>query len=151
MATERLILEWTDAAGGFLRSGGWIDSGASLPTLGSAIALGSNTFLQAATAAVPYVSSTTAVGDVTWYLATDVAQYLFVTGTGTYVNLYIPGPKLAQFKTGGTIIDPTSGIAAAIISAAIGSLTDSAGNLVTAYVQGSKASRRTEQGAPPGG
>ena len=149
MATNRLIWEWQDAAGGFLRAGNWIDSTFPLATLASAVALGSNTLLAAATDALPYVSSTPAVAGVTWYLATDTAVFNFQTAAGTFVTLVIPGPNSAMFKPGGTIIDPTAPISAGIISAAIGSLMDASGNLVTAYVQGNKGSRRTEQGAPP--
>lgn len=150
MARNRLVLEWIDAAGGFMRSGGFIDSSFPLATLASAVANASNANLAFATDGLPFISSVAAVPGVTWYLTTDTAVLIFATAVGTYVTLIIPAPDQSMFLPGGTVIDPSAAKSAAVITAVIGSLMDPAGNLVTAYVQGSKGSRRTEQGSPPG-
>ena len=148
MSTERMINEWQDAAGGFLRSGSWVDSAGAITSLQTAVAASSNALLSNSTVAVPFVSTIAAVPNVTWYLCTDTAVLIFDCADGSAVSLVIPAPKQSMFKPNGLVVDPTSSDVVPIISAAIGTLANVAGSLVTAYSSGVRSSRRVEQNAP---
>lgn len=148
MATARLVHEWQDASGGFLRSGNFVLDTTDLTALEAAVVAVSNANLQYATLAVPFVSPTAATPGVTWYLCTDTAVLLFATGAGTTVQLVIPAPTQDIFKIDKLTVDPTSLLMVSLISEVVGNLCDSAGNTVTAFIQGVKSSRRTEQNAP---
>lgn len=144
MANARVILEWLDAAGGFLRSANWYDDGVGVAAFEAAMQDASNCNLQYATGAVPEIGVTTP-GTTTYFLTTDVAVLVFATVPGGTVRVVVPGPLESMFGADGNTVDPTSTPAADIIAAVIGSLADSGGNVVTAYVSGVKSSRRTEQ------
>lgn len=150
MATNRLINEWNDAAGGFLRSANWVDPLGGLASLQAAWEATSNDALTYSTAGAPRAASNVATSAL-YYLTTDTAVLTFATAVaGTTISLIIPGPKSALFKADGVTIDPAAPLVAALITAAIGTLSTVAGSNAVSFIQGVRSSRRTEQNAPPG-
>jgi hypothetical protein len=143
-APDRLISEWIDIAASYLRTSNWIAAGQASGPLNGSVQSASNAILTFATQALPAIGSGTPSG-AQYRLTEDVALMNFATVPGTTVQLVIPAPKAGIFGTGSTIVDPSGMLASAIITQAIGVLADLAGNAVTAYVSGSKGSRRTEQ------
>lgn len=78
----------------------------------------------------------------------DVALLIFRTSAGTTIRLNVPGPKAAMFVAGSNRVDPDAPIAAAVIAAVMGSLSDAAGNPATTFIQGT---RQMQQVPPPVG
>jgi hypothetical protein len=140
----RAIWEWVDNAGGFLRASSWVFSTVGLFALETALQADSNAVLQFTTAAIPDVSSSTP-GTGQYNLVTDLALLIFQTGAGTTVRVVIPGPLVTTFGPTSNVVNPLDPATASVIAAVIGTLGDASGNVVTAYVSGIKASRRTEQ------
>ena len=141
---NRLIAEFVDVAGGYLRSGNWGASSAiSLPYT-TALAACSNANLNAFTAGVALTSSPAASSGA-YPLVTDVAVLNFVSVALGRVQLTIPSPVASIFGSDGVTVDPTNPLVAALISAATGYLADVNGNPVSAFMQGVKSSRRVEQ------
>lgn len=143
-APDRWIMEYADVASGYLRTSNWLVAGLSPAALLPVIAAAQNAAMLFSTSALPVVGTGVPVGGQ-YHLCQDVALLNFATVPGTSVQLAIPGPMNAVFGVGSTVVDSTNPLVAAIIAAAIGLLADQAGNGVTAYISGSKASRRTEQ------
>jgi hypothetical protein len=141
---DRVIWEWTDDAGGFLRASSWITAAANLGTVDVPLQAASNAQLTFATAATP-ATSPFAPTAAQYHLVTDIAVLIFATAAGTTFQLVIPGPMVAVFGPTSNVVDPTAPLTAALIAAVIGTLTDIVGNVATAYVSGVKSSRRTEQ------
>jgi len=141
---DRLILEWLDNSQGFLRSSNWIVAGGASGPLNASLQAAANPILTYATQALPAIGAGTP-GTTQYHLCQDVALLNFATIPGTSVQLVLPGPLAAVFGANSTVVDPTNALVAAIITQAIGTLADIAGNAVTAYISGSKSSRRTEQ------
>jgi hypothetical protein len=148
-ATDRIINEWLDGAGGFLRTAGWVDSTVSSGPLLTALQAASNAELLYSEQSLPRTATTTPNPGATWWLCTDTVVLTFVCADLTNVGLIIPGPTAAIFLAGGLVVDPANGLVAAIIAAAIGTVRNATGSAVTAFVSGVKSSRRTEQNAPP--
>lgn len=143
-APDRAIWEWIDQAQGFLRASNWVAVGASTGALEVAMQNASNAELLYVTIAAPTIGATTP-GTAQYHLVTDLAIFNFATALPSTFSLVIAGPAAALFGANSTIVDPLAPLSAAIIAAAIGVLTDAGGNVATAFVSGSKASRRTEQ------
>lgn len=149
MATNRLINEWNDAAGGFLRTGNWVDPLGGLASLQAAIEACSNDAMTYSTAGPPRAASNIATAAL-YYLTTDTAVLTFATSSPSQtIKLIIPGPKSAIFKADGVTVDPTNALIAALTTAAVGTLSTLSGNNAVSFSQGVKSSRRTEQNAPP--
>lgn len=144
MPPVRLILEYSDIGGNFLRTSSWVFAAGGLSVLEAAIQAATNSNLLYATAGIPAVGTVTP-SDADYPLVTDVALFNFQTVPGGGIQLAVPAPAIGMFGPSSTVIDPTSPLAAAIIAAVIGTLSDSSGNVVTAFISGSKSSRRTEQ------
>lgn len=72
------------------------------------------------------------------------AQLVFSTASGSLLRLTIPAPSLSCFLADGVTIDPTNAAIAAVITAAVGSLTDGAGNTAAAYVAGTLQPTRND-------
>lgn len=144
MPPDRAIWEWTDVAAGFLRASNWFLPAGSSGALEVALQNASNAELLYATIAAPTVGAFTPVGGQ-YSLCQDVALFNFATVPGVSIQLVVPGPRNSLFGANSTVVDSTNALAAAIIAAAIGNLTDPAGNVATAFISGSKSSRRTEQ------
>jgi hypothetical protein len=144
MTQVRLISEWIDNAGGFLRASSWVFATPGLATYEAAVQACSNAVLQFATNGIPSVSTATP-GSGQYNLTTDTAVLIFQTGAGTGVRVVIPGPMNSIFGANSSVVDPTNASVAALIAAVIGTLGDAGGNVVTAYVSGIKSSRRSEQ------
>ena len=144
MPPDRAIWEWVDANGGFLRASDWVAPTASTGALEVAMQNASNAELLYATIAAPTVGAA-APGTNQYWLVTDIAVLNFATLPGLGFQLVIPGPNNSMFGPTSTVIDPTAPLTAALISAVIGVLADQYGNVATAYISGSKASRRVEQ------
>lgn len=144
MPPDRAIWEWVDVSGSFLRAADWVDPAAGTGPLEVAMQNASNAELLYATIAAPTIGAFTPVGGQ-YHLVQDVALFNFATIPGVSVQLAIPGPINSVFGVNSTVVDPTAPLSAAIIAAVIGVLTDINGNPVTAYISGSKASRRVEQ------
>jgi hypothetical protein len=143
MSTERFINEWTDVGANFLRTGGWVDSSGAIVSLQAAMAAASNAQLDFSTVAVPFMSSIAPVLAI-YPTVGDVAVFNFVTGLGGGLQLVVPAPIAALFAPDSVTIDPTAAASVAIITAAIGTLSDAGGSLVTAYTSGVKSSRRKD-------
>lgn len=143
MAQARLILEYQDAAGGFLRSANWYDDASSPAGFEAEVQNVSNTNLLYATGAPPQVGAATPATDQ-YFLTTDVAVLNFQTSAGGRVQVVIPGPKASIFDAGGNTVDPANPDIVTLIASVVGVLTDSGGNVVTAYSTGVRSSRRTE-------
>lgn len=144
MATERFTNEYIDYTNGYLRSGNWTNNGAGVSALLGAMAAATNSNVAVSSNVVPIIGTSTAT-DTLYGSVQDTAVFVFVTSALTQVRLVIPAPMSTMFVAGGLTIDPTSALAAAIIAAAIGTLSDVNGNLVMAYVSGTKSSRKSEQ------
>lgn len=144
MPPDRLILEWTDVAAMFLRSSNWIVAGAaSGPIVAQMQAISNGAWLYA-TQGLPAIGVATPVAGQ-YQLVQDVALLNFATVPGTTVQLVVPAPLNTVFGPNSTIVDITDPGVAALVAQVVGVLADSNGNAVTAFVSGSKASRRVEQ------
>ncbi len=143
-APDRVIWEWIDDAGGFLRASNWCVRPAAIAGVDGQLQLNSNAALQMATAGTPLISSFTPIG-VQYHLVTDLAQLLFATVPGTTIQVVVPGPLVTTFGPSSNVVNPLDPNVAALIASVVGVLTDNIGNPVTAYVSGVKSSRRTEQ------
>lgn len=143
-APDRTFWEYTDVAGGFLRATNWITHGTAPTTVAVALTAAINGNLLYATSGVPSVGVVTPGGSL-YPFVTDLALFNFATIPGSGFQVVVPSPKAALFASDGVTVDPTATLSAAIITAVIGTLTDAAGNLATAFTGGVKASRRTEQ------
>lgn len=142
---DRLINEWVDAKGGFFRSGNWITSASGVATLQGAMQSASNAELDNSVAATPTRLGITPVAAV-FPDVSDVALLVFDTSVvGGQVMLSIPAPVQSLFVPGTLTVDPSGGIGAAVVAAAIGLLSDAAGNAAAAFVSGVKSSRRKDQ------
>jgi len=144
MVNVRFIAEWIDKAAGFIRSANWVFAAGGLGAYEAAIQACSNGVLQFATNGIPTVSAaspTTGQYD----LLSDLAVLVFATVPGSTVVVTIPAPLASIFGPSSNVVDPTNPLVATLIAATIGTLGDAAGNAVTAYVSGTKVSRRTEQ------
>lgn len=98
-----------------------------------------------ATIAAPTIGAASP-GTTQYHLVQDIAVMNFATAVaGSNVQLVLPGPLAALFGANSQVLDPLAALTAAVIAAAIGVLADSAGNPVTAYIGGSKASRKADQ------
>jgi hypothetical protein len=150
VAIARIINEWNDAAGGFLRTAGWVDDTTSVSTFQNALEACSNDALTHSTFAVPRAAAQTATAAL-YYLTTDAIRLTYLTATpGLTISLIIPGPQSSVFLPDGVTVDPGSTLIAALTAAATtGSLTASGGQPATLFFSGVKTSRRTEQNAPP--
>ena len=141
---HKAVFEWTDAASGFLRASNWCVntglSGTFLLTL-QAMSNASNT----TTVEGPAVVSPTPAGSGQYSLSTTTAVLNFVTGIGSGVQVTVPAPVAAIFAADGVTVDPTNAVVAAFVAQVVGTLTDGAGNVVTAYTQGVRSSRKVEQ------
>jgi len=144
MTNVRLIDEWLDQAGGFIRAASWVFAPAGLATYEAAIQACSNGVLQFSTNGIPTISTASpAVGQ--YDLVQDLAVLIFATVPGSTVRVTIPAPQASIFGPSSNVVDPANPTVAALITAVIGTLGDAAGNAVTAYVSGIKVSRRAEQ------
>jgi hypothetical protein len=144
MVQVRGFWEYTDIAAGFLRSTNWIYSAGGLGALEAAIQAATNSNLMFATFGLPTVGTTTP-SDSDYPLVNDLALFNFQTTPGSGVQLTIPAPRISMFGPQLTVIDPTATLSAAVIAAVIGTLGDAAGNPVTAFISGSKSSRKVDQ------
>lgn len=143
-APGRVIDEWVDFAGGFLRSSSWLAAGGSDSAIAVALQNVSNALLQFQTAANPIIGTLTAT-DALYGSVQDVAQLVFATIPGSQIQVVVPAPLASMFGAGGLTVDPTDPGTAALIAAVLANLTDIAGNPATGYVSGQKGSRRREQ------
>jgi len=144
MALVRYIAEWVDNAGGFIRQGGWVFAPAGLGVYEAALQACANPDLQYFTNGIPTIS-VAAPGTGAYDLVNDTAVLVFATIPGVTIRVIVPGPISTIFGPSSNVVDPTNPLVAALIAATIGTLADSGGNVVTAYVSGVKGSRRTEQ------
>lgn len=151
VAAVKVVNEWIDAAGGFLRSSNWADDGGpgTGPLLAELQAI-SNAQLASSVQSAPRAPTTSAVAGVTWWLCTDTVVLAFACADGTNVAVTVPAPDESIFLPGRQVVDPANADIVAIAAAAVGVLTNPAGSAVTAFVSGVRSSRRTEQNAPPG-
>jgi|SRR5215472_5775692 len=144
MTNVRLIDEWLDQSGGFIRAASWVFAPAGLAAYEAAIQACSNAVLQFSTNGIPTISGATpATGQ--YDLVQDLAVLIFATVPGATVRVTIPAPLATNFGPSSNVVDPTDPNVAALIAAVIGTLGDVNGNVVTAYVSGIKVSRRAEQ------
>lgn len=143
-APDRVIWEWIDDAGGFLRASNWCVRPAAVNGVFTELQLNSNAATEFATAATPLVGTFTPTG-AQYHLVTDLALLLFQTVPGTTLRVVVPGPLATTFGPDSNVVNPLDPNVAALIAAVIGVLTDAGGNPATAYISGIKASRRTEQ------
>lgn len=141
---DRVIWEWVDDAGGFLRSSNWINAAANLAVVDAPLQLASNAQLAFATAATPAISPFAPTA-AQYHLVTDLAVLVFATVPGTTIQVVVPGPLATTFGPSSNVVNPLDPTTAALIAAVIGTLADNLGNVATAYVSGIKSSRRTEQ------
>lgn len=144
MTQVRVIWEWVDNAGGFLRASNWVFATPGLAALEAAIQACANPNLEYVTNGIPTVSTATP-GTAQYNLVNDTAVLIYATSVGNNVRIVIPGPLNTIFGAFSNVVDPTNPLVVALNTAVIGTLGDASGNVVTAYVQGIKASRRTEQ------
>src|SRR5207237_1255233 len=122
----------------------WIQAGSASGPVAADLQAMSNAELRFVTQALPAIGAVTPSGG-TYSLAQDVALFNFATVPGQSLQLIVPAPLQAIFGANSTIVDPTNALVLALIADVVGTMTDEAGNLVTAYKSGSKGSRRTEQ------
>jgi hypothetical protein len=141
---DRGIFEWVDVAAGFLRAASWVAPAGPTGPLELALQNASHGELLYVTIAAPTIGAAAPVGGQ-YHLCQDVALLNFATVPGTSIQVVIPAPIAAVFGPNSTVVESSNVLVAAVIAAVIGVLTDAAGNVVTAYIGGSKASRRTEQ------
>ena len=64
------------------------------------------------------------------------AQLTFQTASGSLLRLTIPAPSVGIFLADRQTVDPANALVIAIVAAAIGSLSDEAGNVAVSYVAG---------------
>jgi hypothetical protein len=131
-------------SGGFLRTSNWVQFGTATGPLYADIQAAINGAVQFVTQALPFIGSTTPTG-AQYRLAQDLALLNFQTIPGTSIQVAIPSPKSIIFGPSSNVVDPTSPLVAAIITQVLAVLADISGNPATAYIGGTKASRRTEQ------
>lgn len=145
MPPDRAIWEWVDNASGFLRAANWVVPASSTGALEVAMQNAANPELLYATIAAPTIGAASP-GTTQYHLVQDIALLNFATAVaGSNVQLVLPGPLAAVFGANSQVLDPLAALTAAVIAAAIGVLADINGNPVTAYISGSKASRKADQ------
>lgn len=141
---DRVIWEWIDVGSNFLRASNWIRSGGVSGPIAFQLQALSNAELEFVTQSLPALGTVTPSGGQ-FRLTQDVALLNFQTIPGTSIQIAIPAPLLSVFGPNSTVVDPTNPGVIALITQVINAASDQAGNPVTAYIGGSKASRRTEQ------
>ena len=144
VSVDRIIWEWIDTAGGFIRASNWIDRSASPATLEADLQFDSNGLLQYTTKGTPLISGGSPATGLYQYVQ-DVAVLVFQTVPGTTVRVVVPAPLSTTFGPDSNIVDPTDTNVSAIIAAVTGVLCDAGGNVVTSYISGIKTSRRVDQ------
>jgi len=139
---DRLITEWIDAKGTYLRAGNWALIGGSPATLFAAMVGASNAQISFQTQGQPFQDLSAPV-DALYATNQDTLQLTLITSALTYVQLVIPAPVASLFTTGGVNVDTTSAAYLAL-AAAVVNLTDSAGNPVTGISAAAKSQRRVD-------
>lgn len=144
MTQVRAIWEYVDVGGNFLRSSNWVFATPGLGALEAAIQAATNANLLYATNGLPVVGTATpGTGD--FPLVVDLALFNFQTVPGSGLQVAVPAPLAALFGPTSTVVDPTAPLSASLIAAVLGTLGDVAGNPATAFISGSKGSRRVDQ------
>lgn len=143
-APDRVIAEYTDVAAGFLRTSNWVQAGMASGPLYADIQAAINGAVQFVTQALPFIGVAVPSG-AQYRLTQDLALLNFQTIPGVSIQVAIPSPKAVLFGPSSNVVDPTNPLVAAIIADVIAILSDVNGNAATAYIGGTKASRRTEQ------
>lgn len=64
------------------------------------------------------------------------AQLTFQTASGSLLRLTVPAPLLTIMLADGQTVNPADPLVAAVIAAAVGTLTDGSGNAAVSYVSG---------------
>lgn len=144
LTNVRLIDEWIDQAGGYVRAASWVFAPVGLATYEAAIQACSNGVLQFSTNGIPTISAAAPVAGQ-YDLVQDLAVLVFATIPGSTIRVTIPAPQAGIFGPSSNVVNPAHPAVAALIAAVIGTLGDAGGNAATAYVSGIKVSRRAEQ------
>ena len=140
----RIYLEFGDQAGGFLRSGNWAAIGISDLAYETAVVALTNAAVLSSTFGVATTGFPAATSSQ-YSLVTTTAVMTFNTAVGSSIQVTIPAPVAAMFGTDGVTVDRTNPLVAAFVGAALGFLTDSAGNPASLFISGVKSSRKVEQ------
>lgn len=74
--------------------------------------------------------------------ANQTAQLLFTTAAGSLIYLTLPAPQIGIFLADGKTIDATT--IPALIAACIGTLSDGAGNVATAFIAGNLTASKND-------
>jgi len=139
---DRLITEWQDSKGTYLRAGNWAKIGGSAATLFSAMVGASNAQVVFQTQGQPF-QDLSAPLDALYSTNQDTLQLTLITTALTYTQLVIPAPVASLFTAGGVNVDTTSAAYLAL-AAAVVNLTDPAGNVVTGISAAAKSQRRVD-------
>ena len=139
---DRLITEWIDSKGTYLRSGNWAKIGGSSAAIFAAMVGASNAQITFQTQGQPFQDLSAPV-DALYSTSQDTLQLTLITTALTYTQLVIPAPIASLFTAGGINVDTTSAAYLAL-AAAVVNLTDSGGNAVTAISAAVKSQRRVD-------
>jgi hypothetical protein len=142
--SDRLILEYTDASGAYLRASNWLQVTGSLPTLVAAIQACTNTNITFATANQPLVGTATP-GLGLYASLFDGALFSYQTGPGQAMQFFLPAPLGSLYAANGVQIDTANPLIIALNTAIAANLTDPAGNAPSAFISAVKTSRRSDQ------
>jgi hypothetical protein len=142
--SDRLIMEYTDASGAYLRASNWIAIGGSLAALVAAVQACSNTNITFATSNQPLVGTATP-GLGLYPSLFDGALFSYQTGPGQAMQFFLPAPLGSLFSANGVQIDTANPLIIALNTAIAANLTDPAGNSPSALISAVKTSRRSDQ------
>jgi hypothetical protein len=140
---DRLITEWIDARGGFIRAGNWAAIGGSPATVFAAMVAASNAVIANQTQGQPFQDLSAPV-DALYPTVQDTLQLTCITAALTYTQVVIPAPIAALFQTGSVNVDFSSAAFTALQTALVGNITDQAGSPVTAISAAVKSQRRID-------
>lgn len=132
MSVVRRYQAWIDAQGNTTLT--YVNGSAGLTTLVGQIKAVSNADVLNSVEATLNVNGSPGPAAATYPTVRDSAKLMFKTASGNDVTLLVPAPQQSLFLADGQTVDPSA--AAALIAAALGVVTDEAGNAVTTYVGG---------------
>lgn len=141
---NRIILEYADVAGAFLRAQNWLQLTGFPLSFAAAVQAATNANLAFVTYGQPIVGTTTPSGSM-YQSVQDILLVTMQTTSGSYVQMAIPAPLGSMFLSGGTVIDPTNTFWMNLLASIKLNVTDSAGNAATTLVSAVKSSRRSDQ------
>lgn len=137
MTAQRETAQWIDSAGNTRRHD-YTTSGGAAAVIAALIAK-SNANIAEKWEGPLVITAGPATTAAPLQSVGDVAELLFSTASGAAVKVMLPAPSVGIFMADQETVDPTQ--ITAIIAAVLANTVDPAGNVVTAFVAGTRQRR----------